>query len=191
MLQVGEECDVAGGASWCNNCQISFSNPGENPVTSIWLTIPRLTNSRLGTSWDNSLPFSDVRMVVGRGTNLFTLGDTVGFGMKTEYRLPIMIPADKVFCLSSTGASLSNQKICTQIANGLSLSNTGIQVFTRPTDGKKYVVLGSGDFQYQPTVGAPYLLGRANSTPSVSLFRGAGLYSTPVGATVTLRDAFK
>jgi len=153
VLQVGEECDVGGtnGAIWCKACQISFSNPGENPVTSIWLTIPRLTNSRLGTSWDNSLPFGDVRMVVGRETNLFTLADTVGFGMKTRYRVPIMIPANKEFCLSSTGSSLSNQKICTTIGESLSLSSTGIQVFTRPTDGKKYVILGTGDFQYQAT----------------------------------------
>lgn len=119
-------------------------------------------------------------MVVGQGTNLFTLGDTVGFGMKTQYRLPIMIAEDKTFCLSSSGASLSNQKICTQIKNSLSLSNTGLQVFTRPTDGKRYIILGSGDFQYQPSIGAPYLVGRANSTQSVSLFRGAGLYQTPV-----------
>jgi len=33
----------------------------------------------------------------------------------------------------------------------------GLQTWTRPIDGKKYVVLGNGYFQYQNAVTAPYI----------------------------------
>jgi len=190
VLQVGEECDVVG-APWCNACTINMTNPGANPVTSVWMTIPRLANARLGQTWDNTLPFSDVRMVVGQGTRLFTLADTVGFGMKTQYRVPLMIPEDKIFCLTATGSALNRERICTKIGNATSYLGNGVQTFTRLTDNKKFIVLGAGDFQYQQVVGGPYYIGRANSANAVQLFKGSELYTTQVQeGNLTLRDTF-
>jgi hypothetical protein len=191
VLQMGEECDVVG-APWCNACNINMTNPGANPVTSVWMTIPRLANARLGQSWDNALPFSDVRMVVGQGTRLFTLADTVGFGMKTEYRIPLMIPYDKVFCLSSTGSVLNSERVCTTIGEAVRYIGNGVQIFERPTDGKKYVVLGAGDFQYQEKIAGPYFIGTAHNTIStVNLFKGSDIYTLRVKwGNLTLRDAF-
>lgn len=114
---MGEECDVVG-APWCNSaCKLNLTTPGANPVTSVWMTIPRLTNTRIGQGWDGTLPFNDVRMVVGNGTRLFTLADTVGFGMKTQYRVPLMIPYEKEFCLTSTGSALAHERVCTTIGS--------------------------------------------------------------------------
>lgn len=58
-------------ADWCVACKIiGNTNPGANPVTDIWMTIPTLagTKNRLGNSWLDAIPgrvaFSDNRMVL-------------------------------------------------------------------------------------------------------------------------------
>jgi hypothetical protein len=50
---LGEECDVKGGAPWCNaSCKVTtLTTPGNNPITDIWMTIPVLSHGRLGYSW--------------------------------------------------------------------------------------------------------------------------------------------
>lgn len=86
------------------------------------MTIPLLssTNARLGYSWletdgtTGKIPFRENRMVLGEGTRAFTLADTVGFGIKTQLRMPLLIESNKLMCLSSTGTSLNSNEICTR-----------------------------------------------------------------------------
>ena len=106
-MQVGEECDVVG-APWCSaSCKINLStNPGANPITDLWMTIPVLAGTqRLGYTWLDGTPgkvaFSDNRMVLGVGTKAFSLAETVGFGIRTQYRVPLMIEADRKICIKS------------------------------------------------------------------------------------------
>lgn len=70
------------------------------------MTIPTLSNMRLGYSWLDGevgkIRFEENRMVIGANTSAFTLADTVGFGIKTQYKIPLAVEADKDICLSST-----------------------------------------------------------------------------------------
>ena len=82
------------------------------------MTIPVLAGTqRLGYTWLDRTPgkvaFADHRMVLGVGTKAFTLADSVGFGIKTRFRIPLMIEADKKICLKSEGTSLNSENICT------------------------------------------------------------------------------
>jgi hypothetical protein len=71
------------------------------------MTIPALSNMRLGYSWLDGeigkIRFEDNRMVIGANTSAFTLADTVGFGIKTQYKIPLTVEADKSICLASSG----------------------------------------------------------------------------------------
>jgi hypothetical protein len=59
------------GASWCVSCKIvGLTNPGSNPITDIWMTIPVLAGTqRIGYSWLDATPgrvaFDENRMVLG------------------------------------------------------------------------------------------------------------------------------
>ncbi len=193
VLQVGEECDVVG-APWCSvSCKINLStNPGANPITDLWMTIPVLAGTqRLGYTWLDGTPgkvaFSDNRMVLGAGTKAFSLADTVGFGIRTQYRVPLMIEADRKICIKSEWASLNSQEICTTFG----AHATSNQFWTRPIDGKKYVVLGQGDFQYQTTLAWPYSVENIANPNNVVLFKWATQYQTKFGNIgPTLNSAF-
>lgn len=107
VIQVGEECDVPG-SPWCNNqCQLElWTNPGANPITDLWMTIPALSGtSRFGSSPFMRTSFSS-GVVIGVGGKVFTLADTVGFGIKTQYTIPLMIEADKRICLQAQDNSI-------------------------------------------------------------------------------------
>lgn len=202
VLQNGEECDVQWlngtiGAFCSASCKITnLTNPGANPITDLWMTIPVLawTQQKLGYSWLDGIQwrvaFNDNRMVLGVGTKAFTLADTVGFGIKTQYRVPIMIEADKKTCLQSTGNSLNSEIICTSFGDASALSSN-VHVFTR-YDGKKYVVIGNGDYQYQTgPLSAFYVNSLQTNSNSINLFKGPVQYQMPNGnAGPTLNSAF-
>lgn len=82
------------------------------------MTIPSFLNTRLGYSWLDGevgkISFIENRMVLGAGTRAFTLADTVGFGIKTKYTIPLAVEANKSICLDSTGNGLNHARICTQ-----------------------------------------------------------------------------
>lgn len=159
------------------------------------MTIPVLAGTqRLGYTWLDGTPgkvaFSDNRMVLGVGTKAFTLADTVGFGIKTQYRVPIMIEADKKTCLQSSGNSLNSETICTSFGDA-SILSSNVHVFTR-YDGKKYVVIGNGDYQYQTgPLSAFYVNSLQSNSNSINLFKGPTQYQMPNGnAGPTLNSAF-
>lgn len=168
----GEECDVVG-APWCVSCKVKLNTtPGANPITDLWMTIPLLAGTqRLGYTWLDGIPgkvaFSDNRMVLGVGTKAFTLADTVGFGIRTQYRIPLMIEANKKICIKSEGTSLNSENICTTFGEGAPTS----MLWTRPIDGKKYVVIGQGDFQYQNILAGPYYVNSVNNSNDITLFK--------------------
>jgi hypothetical protein len=127
-------------------------------------------------------------MVLGVDTKAFTLADTVGFGIKTRFRIPLMIEANKKICIKSEGTSLNSESICTSFGEGAPAS----MVWTRPIDGKRYVVIGQWDFQYQNTQGGPYYVNSVNHPNDVTLFKWATQYARPNALNVwpTLNSAF-
>lgn len=134
------------------------------------MTIPVLAGTqRLGYNWLDGIPgrvaFGDNRMVLGVGTKAFTLADTVGFGIRTQYRMPLMIEADRKICIKSEGSSLNTQALCTTFGQETPTS----MIWTR-IDGKKYIVLGQGDFQSRKSDGT-YELNSVNHPNSITLFK--------------------
>lgn len=87
---------------------------------------------------------------MGVGGKVFTLADTVGFGVKTQYAIPLMLEASKKICLDGSGDSIDGTTICTTFGEAAAMT-PGITTFVRPTDGKRYVIIGRGDYQYQNT----------------------------------------
>ena len=83
------------------------------------MTIPLLSkNSKtLGYSWLDGVAgrirFEENRMVLGVGTRAFTLADTVGFGIKRAYNVPLIIEANKLICMRSLGAAINSAQVCT------------------------------------------------------------------------------
>jgi hypothetical protein len=51
-------------------------------------------------------------MILGKDTKAFTLADTVGFGVKTAIKLPLIIEANKSVCLQSVGTALNGNTLC-------------------------------------------------------------------------------
>jgi uncharacterized repeat protein (TIGR01451 family) len=192
-----EECDRPG-SLWCSNsCKVvGLTNPGANPIMDLWMTIPVLAGTKhLGYTWldgtPGKVPFSDYRMVLGVGTKAFTLADTVGFGIRTQFQIPIMIEESKKICITSTGSSLSPQTLCTTFGEAV-VWQSGIHRFQR-FDGTTYVVLGNGDYQYQTGATFPYQQVHLNgNSNNINLFRWATQY-TPLGGInlgPTLNSAF-
>ncbi len=142
------------GAAWCVSCKLNlWTNPGANPITDLWMTIPALANTKFGSSPFMKTSFSS-GVVIGKNGKVFTLADTVGFGIKTQYQIPLMIEADKKICLDGEG-NIDDTVICTTFGEAAA-TDASIIKFTRPTDEKKYVILGKGDYQYQTSVGGAY-----------------------------------
>jgi hypothetical protein len=106
------------------------------------MTIPTLSNTRLGYSWLDGIAgkirFQDNRMVLGLNTRAFTLADTVGFGIKSLYRVPLIIESNKLICLKSNNITLTNNSLCTRF--GELVPNT--MKFTPPLSTTEYVVMG-------------------------------------------------
>lgn len=129
------------------------TNPGSNPVD-FWISIPTLANTILGrTSSEMEMPFTQNSVVIGNGTKLFTLADIVRFGIQQNYAIPMMVEYEKDICLESSGEALNSRKVCTTFGQAAESLNTNIQVWTHPMNGRRYVVIGRGDFQYQDKAG--------------------------------------
>jgi hypothetical protein len=201
VVQSGEECDVIN-ATWCGQpgerdadgnliqCQIKgLTIPGDNPITDLWMTIPTLSNTRLGYTWLDGVPgkirFQDNRMVLGLNTRAFTLADTVGFGIKTWYQIPLIIEADKLVCLKSDGVTLNNNNLCTRFGD---LVPPGPMRFTPPGSSTGYIVMGRWYYQIRQLDGS-YVQVFASNPNNIDLFKGANTYSTTNG-NMRLSEAF-
>jgi hypothetical protein len=164
------------------------------------MNIPLLSRARLGYSFldiDTSrqigkIPFSENRMVLGVGTQAFTLADSVGFGLKTALPIPLIIRSDKTICLSSSGSNLNSNEICTEFGQYIDTTHQ-----TERICGVNYVILGRGDYQVPDPAtcaGAPatYIPRAANSANNIVFFRGNErytVYPARLGQT-TLNSAF-
>ena len=81
-------------------------------------------------------------MVVGNGTNVFTLSDVVSFGFTQKYNVPLLIEADKKMCLSGQGNGVNNTELCTQF--GAEATNS----YQTYNNGQtNYIVMGNGYYQ--------------------------------------------
>lgn len=107
------------------------------------MTIPVLSNARLGYSWLDNEPgkirFDENKMVLGVNTKAFTLHDRVGFGIKTQYQVPLVVEANKQICLISSGNSMNGNRVCTNFGD---LAPAAMKNLI-----PGYVVIGNGDYQ--------------------------------------------
>lgn len=150
------EVDASGNSVACK-VRIT-TNPGDNPITGLWMTIPRLSSARLGNSQLDIVPgspnlgrvnFASYQMVLGLNTQAFTLADTVGFGVKTGEPLALAIPKNKYFCLGSDGSALNSNTICTTFG---ALADSTFQTYPNVSDpGNPYILIGDGYYQYPST----------------------------------------
>jgi hypothetical protein len=211
-----EECDIGFASSisadrrWCGQqsevdvsgnsvaCKIRITtNPGANPITGLWMTVPRLSNARLGNSQLDLVPgnpnlgrvnFASYQMVLGVNTPAFTIADTVGFGVKAGEPLALAIPTKKYFCLGTTGTAMNTNNICTEFGT---LADGRYQRYPNVTDtSNPYILIGDGYYQY-PTSQNPdgswnYTSGYASSPNNIDLFRGPTTYGSN-----TLANAFR
>ena len=206
VLQTGEECDVYG-VTWCGQrwerdylgnsieCQIKgLTTPGANPITDLWMTIPKLSKGRLGYTFVDSIwldrevgkiRFEDNGMVLGVNTRAFTIADTVGFGIKRAYSVPLTVEATKRICLTSTGTSMNSNTLCTNFGDLVPVS----MKFTVPATGAQYVLIGNGDYQVRQLDGTYRQYTVTGNPNNIDLFRGANTYSTTNG-TMKLYDGF-
>jgi hypothetical protein len=134
------------------------------------MTIPTLSNARLGYSWLDNQPgkirFEDNKMVLGVGTRAFTLADRVGFGIKQMYNIPLLIEVDKFVCLKSGGTSMNANNVCTTFG-ALAPSNMEVMV----AGVKKYIIIGNGDYQIRQTDGTYIQYTKVGNPNNVDLFK--------------------
>lgn len=149
------------------------------------MNIPLLSRARIGygTFLDvdtsrktGKIPFEANGMVLGVGTQAFSLADTVGFGIKSQYLIPFIIRSDKTICLSSSGSSMNSNEICTQFGSGA----TPVQKID--ICGVPYTILGRGDYQIPDAricAGQPgvYIPQSANVDNKITFFRGNERYT--------------
>ena len=160
----GEECDVIG-ASWCVSCKITLNtNPGANPITSLKIRIPGLSN--VGSAHFGIIPINEHRVVVGKGTSVFTLKDEVILDVTTQYQIPIMLPADRLLCLSSTGSAIEDNTLCNPVSRYAPV---------RTINGSQYVVIGGGYYQNRRSDNTYENIRISSPTNSVTLFNGYDL----------------
>lgn len=179
-------------------CKIRITtNPGANPITGLWMTIPRLSNARLGNSQLDVVPgspnlgrvnFASYQMVLGINTQAFTIADTVGFGVKTGEPLALAIPKNKYFCLGTSGTALNSNSICTTFGT---LADATYQTYPNVAEpSNPYILIGDGYYQYPSTQNPDgswnYLGGNASSPNNIILFRGPTMYGSN-----TLANAFR
>ena len=135
------------------------------------MTIPQLSNARLGYSWLDGVPgkiaFADNKMVLGVGTRAFTLADTIGFGIKQQYQIPLIVESNKNICLNSTGESITNNTVCTTFGALVPLS----MKFTPPGSTTQYVLLGNGEYQIRQTDGTYVKYFKTNNANNITLFK--------------------
>ena len=105
---------------------------------------------------------SEHRVVIGKGTSVFTLQDEVILDVTTQYQIPIMLPADRLLCLSSTGSAVASNTLCNPAKRYAS---------TRTINGSEYVVIGSGSYQNRRPDGIYENVLITNPTNSITLFK--------------------
>lgn len=112
-------------------------------------------------------------MIVGEGTPLFTIADTVGFGLKTDLQMPMIVEADKKIYLSSDGNGLTSNEIETQF--GTYANKDGYTHNIEPICGKTYIIMGLGQYQIPDGVDCipplTYVNKDANYSNNITLFR--------------------
>lgn len=140
----GEECDLgnansdAPGSLCSKSCKLQITTiPGANPIKQLTISIPGFTNI-LGSSTFLRKPFSENNIIVGHNSNVFTLADVVSLDVDSTYAVPLLVPADREFCLKSTLGSLAEKTICQRISK----FNTPISL-----NGSSYVVINGGYVQ--------------------------------------------
>jgi len=213
VLQAGEECDVKG-APWCNACKLDMTNPGENPITNMWIRIPALSQFTVGTSFldrvvarggyqdtttgEYRLPINNHQIVVGQNSNIFTVADKVYFGINTKYTVPLAIPDTYKVCIyKSTNGGESNAVIqkfgagtnesCRSIADIIPVSHPSRQVLPG------YVILGKGDIHkctLSPSGVCSYANVPVNFANEIGLYYGNSPIDVATSG-LTLRDAFQ
>lgn len=198
ILEPGEQCDPGTGpgpnnstaraaSAWCEaSCTVKYTttNPGENPITDMWIKIPLLSHAKLGYTWldgeQGKVRFSEHRVVVGKNTPVFTLADTIQFGISTKYRVPLQLEADRQFCLQSNGVPLGENTACMTLKD----TTDSFTTWTQPNGGQRYVVIGEGDYLV-PVGNGKYTVHTAKSPREITLFHGNKTYGSKM-----LRDTF-
>ncbi len=82
--------------------------------------------------------------MIGWQTSVFTLSDEVILDIDTKYDIPVMIPADRLFCLQATGTAVEKNTLCNPISRYLNATTI---------NGQSYVVLGNGYYQVKKNDG--------------------------------------
>lgn len=104
------------------------------------------------------------RVVIGRGTSAFTLNDQIVLDIVPRHRnVPIMLPADRSICLSSTGSAIEGNTLCNRADRYT--SSTRI-------NGLDYVVIGGGFYQERLSDGTYRNVRIATPITSVTFFKG-------------------
>lgn len=136
ILQGGEECDLGSGnrddaycSSACKLTRKSITVPGENPILDTWIRIPNLSASKLGIGFMNYHFDTDpYKIVVGSKTPIFSVADTVLFGINQKYTMPLLLDVTRLFCLEADGEGVtsagSSRATCTPIGTSASSYKT-------------------------------------------------------------------
>ena len=84
-------------------------------------------------------------MVIGRGSNVFTLSDTITLSMNKVYKAPIQVESDRKFVITKDASNALEGNA----VKGRSIQelNGNLPWWQQTTGNRtKYVVLGEGDF---------------------------------------------
>lgn len=82
-----------------------------------------------------------------------------------------MIEENKKICLDGANDGIiGSTMLCTTFGDAAK-NSPGIQIFDRPTDGTKYVMIGKGNYQYQQAAGGVYYVGNSESVNTINLFK--------------------
>lgn len=67
----------------------------------MWIKIPNLSGKAIGIGigGNNTLSLNDYKLIIGHQTPLFTVADTVTFGLSKKYKVPLLLKNDRDFCL--------------------------------------------------------------------------------------------
>jgi hypothetical protein len=173
----------------------------------MWMTIPSLSKkARVGYTWldgiPGKIPFYANAMVFWSWTRAFTIADTVGYGVKTNLKIPIVIRADKDMCLASWWVEINSERLCTTFGAAAKLGTpvTVIDsqttqygkniVWNRPLDSREYVILWGWSIYYQTSRTWLYYSQLINASNSIEFFKWARLYDNLRWWKTRLSDAF-
>ena len=151
--RVGEMCDLGSRNGQLINGKIectadcktfgTTTNPLENPVQ-FHITIPGFSKSTIGKNIGQKL-ISENGMVIGRGSSVFALSDTITLSMNKVYKAPIQVEADRKFVITKDASNALEGNA----VKGRSIQelNGNLPWWQQTTGNRtKFVVLGEGDF---------------------------------------------